>query len=97
MRVITNATLDRFEVRPTVQREWRTLILIALFFGGVGSGLFLVSQFFSFTFGVVLALVIVAGGMGGAYLCAEDLLFSTWHIEYSDFLDIRDIIHCSFT
>jgi len=61
------ATLNRFEVRSTTQREWGILALIAMFFGGVGSGFFLVSQFFSFTIGVVAALIIVLVGMGGAY------------------------------
>ncbi len=68
MEAMMKTTLDRLEVGPTAQREWQILILIAMFFGSVGSGFFLVSQFFGFTFGVVLALIIVAAGMGGAYL-----------------------------
>jgi protein NrfD len=67
MAVVTKIVSERFELRPTIQREWRVLITIALFCGGVGGGLFLISQFFGFTFGVVLALIIVGLGMGGAY------------------------------
>lgn len=61
-------TSDMFEVRPVAQREWNILILLAFFFGAVGTGLFLVSAFFNFTFGVVLSLLIVAICMGYPHL-----------------------------
>ncbi len=61
-------TSDMFEVRPVAQREWNILILLAFFFGAVGTGLFLVSAFVNFTFGVVLSLLIVAICMGYPHL-----------------------------
>ncbi len=56
--------LDRFEVRPTTQREWHILILLAFFFGAVGCGYFLVSAFYGFTSGVALSLLIIVLLMG---------------------------------
>ncbi len=61
-------TLDMFDARPVVQREWHLLILLAFFFGAVGTGLFLVSSFFGFTLGVIIALLIIAIGMGYPHL-----------------------------
>ncbi len=58
------ATLNRFDMQPTVQREWNILILMAFFFGAVGTGLFLISAFYGFTFGVVLSLLIIVFLMG---------------------------------
>jgi formate-dependent nitrite reductase membrane component NrfD len=58
------AILNRFEVRPTAQSEWHILILVAFFFGSVGTGLFLVSAFLDFTLGLALALIIIALFMG---------------------------------
>ncbi len=66
--MVTEAVLKRFQVRPRIQREWNTLILVAFFLGGVGGGLFLVSSVLNFVFGMALAWLIVAIGMGGAYL-----------------------------
>ena len=57
-------TLDVFDVRPVVQREWNILMLLAFFFGALGTGLFLVSSFFNFALGVVISLLIIAIGMG---------------------------------
>lgn len=62
------AILNRFEVRPTTQKEWHILILIAFFFGAVGCGLFLISAFYGFTFGVVLSLLIIVLLMGLPHL-----------------------------
>ncbi len=61
-------TSGMFDARPVAQREWNILILLAFFFGAVGTGLFLVSAFFNFTFGVVLSLLIVAICMGYPHL-----------------------------
>jgi formate-dependent nitrite reductase membrane component NrfD len=68
MEVRKQAILDRFEVRPTTQREWHILILVAFFFGAVGCGLFLVSALYNFTFGVLLSLVIIVLLMGVPHL-----------------------------
>ncbi len=68
MGVKKEAMLDRFEVRPTTQREWHLLILVAFFFGAVGCGLFLISAFYGFTFGVVLSLLIIVLLMGFPHL-----------------------------
>jgi len=68
MEMKKEAILDRFEVRHTTQREWHILILVAFFFGAVGCGLFLVSAFYGFTFGVVLSLLIIVLLMGFPHL-----------------------------
>lgn len=68
MESVLSATSERFEVRPTVQTEWHMLILAAFFLGSVGGGLFLVSSFFDFTFGQVLAWLIVVVGKGSTHL-----------------------------
>ena len=68
MEIKKKALLDRFEVGPTTQREWHMLILIAFFFGAVGCGLFLVSGFYGFTFGVILSLAIIVFLMGYPHL-----------------------------
>ena len=68
MEIKKEAILDRFEVRPTTQREWHILILVAFFFGAVGCGLFLISAFYGFTFGVVLSLLIIIILMGIPHL-----------------------------
>lgn len=68
MEIKKEAMLDRFEVRPVAQREWHILILIAFFFGAVGCGLFLISAFYGFTFGVLLSLAIVILLMGIPHL-----------------------------
>ncbi len=68
MEIKKEAILNRFEVRATTQREWHILILLAFFFGAVGCGLFLISAFYSFTFGVVLSLLIIVLLMGIPHL-----------------------------
>jgi len=68
MEIKKEAVLDRFEVRPTNQREWHLLILVAFFFGAVGCGLFLISAFYGFTFGVILSLLIIIILMGIPHL-----------------------------
>ncbi len=68
MAIKKEAILNRFEVRPTTQGEWHILILLAFFFGAVGCGLFLVSAFYNFTFGVVLSLLIIVLLMGIPHL-----------------------------
>ena len=72
--------LDRFEVRPTTQREWHILILVAFFFGAVGCGLFLVSAFYNFTFGVMLSLLIIALIMGIPHLIYLGHPLRVWRI-----------------
>jgi formate-dependent nitrite reductase membrane component NrfD len=64
MDIKKEVILDRFEVRPTAQREWHILILLAFFFGAVGCGFFLISAFYRFTPGVVLSLLIIVLLMG---------------------------------
>lgn len=64
MAMNKEATLNRFDMQPTAQREWNILILVAFFFGAVGTGLFLVSAFYGFTFGVILSLLIIVLLMG---------------------------------
>ncbi len=68
MQMAREATLDQFKVRLTTQKEWHILILVAFFLGGVGGGLFLVSSFFGFTFGLFLAWLIVVIGKGSTHL-----------------------------
>tara|TARA_Y100000031_G_scaffold119508_1_gene133228 strand:+ start:396 stop:1301 length:906 start_codon:yes stop_codon:yes gene_type:complete len=68
MEIKKEAILDRFEVRPTAQREWHILILVAFFFGAVGCGLFLISAFYGFTIGVVISWLIIVLLMGIPHL-----------------------------
>ena len=50
------------------QTEWAGLIASAFFFGKVGSGLFMVSVFTQSRLGMLLGLLIVLGGKGGAHM-----------------------------
>ncbi|MFC2013916.1 NrfD/PsrC family molybdoenzyme membrane anchor subunit [Chloroflexota bacterium] len=80
MEVAMNVKLDQFEVRPVAQRTWQKLIVMALFFGSIGTGLFLVSSFYGFAFGIILALIIVVVGMGGGYLADLGHPLRVWRI-----------------
>lgn len=50
------------------QTEWAGLIAAAFFFGKVGAGLFIMSVFIQSRLGMLLGLLIVLGGKGGAHL-----------------------------
>jgi formate-dependent nitrite reductase membrane component NrfD len=50
------------------QTEWAWLIAAAFFFGKVGAGLFIMSVFIHSRLGMLLGLLIVLGGKGGAHL-----------------------------
>ncbi len=68
MAISIAGQMDEFRVDFTVQQEWRLLILIAFFFGSVGSGAFLLSQLLGSVWGMVAGLLIVAIIKGGAHL-----------------------------
>ena len=80
MEIKKEAILDRFEVRPTTQREWHLLILVAFFFGAVGCGMFLISAFYGFTFGVVLSLLVIVLLMGIPHLIYLGHPLRVWRI-----------------
>ncbi len=80
MEIRKEVILDRFEVRPTTQREWHILILAAFFFGAVGCGLFLISAFYGFIFGVVLSLIIIVLLMGIPHLVYLGHPLRVWRI-----------------
>lgn len=50
------------------QMEWSTLIAAAFFFGKVGAGLFMMSVATQSRLGMLLGLLIVVGGKGGAHM-----------------------------
>lgn len=60
--------LDEFTVGFRSQREWRWLILLAFFLGGVGGGLFLISMFTGFVPGLIAGLIVVIVGKGSAHI-----------------------------
>ena len=80
MEIKKEAILDRFEVRPTTQREWHILILVAFFFGAVGCGMFLISAFYGFKEGVVLSLAIIVLLMGIPHLVYLGHPLRVWRI-----------------
>ena len=60
--------VDDFRVGPRLQKAWGVHIATAFFFGEAGAGLYFVSQFFDFTLGMAIALLMVAIGKGGGHL-----------------------------
>lgn len=50
------------------QKEWSGLIASAFFFGKVGAGLFIMSVFLQSLLGMLIGLMIVLGGKGGAHM-----------------------------
>lgn len=58
---------EDFKVGPRMQKAWGTHIATAFFFGEAGAGLYFVSQFFDFTLGMTLALLMVLIGKGGGH------------------------------
>ncbi|MBI2848676.1 MAG: polysulfide reductase NrfD [Chloroflexi bacterium] len=53
--------VGEFVVTYDTQREWRYLILIAFVLGGLGAGLFMISQALDYIPGMIIALLIVIG------------------------------------
>lgn len=80
MEIKKEAILDRFEMQPTTQREWNILILVAFFFGAVGCGMFLISAFYQFTYGVVLSLAIIVLLMGIPHLIYLGHPLRVWRV-----------------
>lgn len=60
--------IEMMPLRFSVQKEWRVRILFAFFLGGLGAGLFVLSQYFEYTLGVVLGLLIVGVGKNAFHL-----------------------------
>lgn len=58
---------DNFVMAYRTQTEWRWLIPIAFFLGGLGAGLFMVSLFTGFTTGALIGLIIAVVGKGAAH------------------------------
>ena len=49
--------LPEIRVSPVTQKEWGWPIALAVFFGGLGGGLFLLSEFVSINIGIVLGII----------------------------------------
>ena len=68
----SHSTLDEFRVGYDRQKEWiegrGLLLLIAIYLGGVGGGLYLISLIIGWKTGLALALGIVGIGKGSAHL-----------------------------
>src|SRR3990172_3679086 len=60
--------IEYMPLKFSVQKEWRGRILFAFFLGGLGAGLFLLSQYFDYALGVVLSLLIVGIGKNAFHL-----------------------------
>ncbi len=58
---------DNFVMAYRTQTEWRWLIPVAFFLGGLGAGLFMVSLFAGFTTGALIGLIIAVVGKGAAH------------------------------
>ena len=80
----SNGRRDEFSVRCRFQRDWierRGLwLLVAIYLGGVGGGLFIASVLVNWEMGLLLALGITAIGKGGAHLLFLTRPFSFWRI-----------------
>ena len=59
---------EDFRVGTRIQKAWDVHIATAFFFGEAGAGLYFVSQFFDFTLGMSIALLMVLIGKGGGHL-----------------------------
>jgi len=62
------------------QKEWRWLIAIAFYFGGLGAGAFLVSLYFEFTVGMIVGYLVVAILKGGAHLSYLGHPLRVWRV-----------------
>ena len=58
---------DDFRVGSRIQKAWGVHIAAAFFFGEAGAGLYFVSQFFEFSLGMSIALLMVLIGKGGGH------------------------------
>ena len=55
--MVNNKVLPEIRVNPVIQKEWGWPIAMAVFFGGLGGGLFLLSEFVFIKIGMVLGIV----------------------------------------
>ncbi len=66
--MVEHIAIEEFTVDFRHQREWSWLIITAFFLGGVGGGLYLISNLIGFLPGAWISLAIVAIGAGGALM-----------------------------
>jgi formate-dependent nitrite reductase membrane component NrfD len=59
---------ESFEVRFIPQSDWKLKELLAFYLGGVGTGLYVISQFMNFTAGLVIGFILVVFGKNLAHL-----------------------------
>jgi len=59
---------ESFEVKYVSQRDWRLGELMAFYLGGVGTGLYVLSQFMDFVPGLVIGFILVVFGKNIAHL-----------------------------
>lgn len=80
-------TIREFTVGYDFQKEWiqgrGLLLLIAIYLGGAGGGLFLASLLVGWKLGLLIAIAIVAIGKGGAHLMFLGHPLRFWRIFWS--------------
>lgn len=59
---------ETFEVKYVSQKDWRIGELLAFYIGGVGAGLYVLSQFMNFVPGLVVGFILVVFGKNAAHL-----------------------------
>lgn len=63
---------EPFEITYATQKDWRIGEVISFYIGGVGTGLYILSQFMEFMTGLVIGYILVAFGKNLAHLfCAS--------------------------
>lgn len=74
----SHAADDDFRVGPRQQTAWGTHMATAFAFGEAGAGLYLVSQFYEFALGMIVALAMVLFGKGGGHFTHLGQPFRGW-------------------
>jgi len=62
---------ETFEVRFVVQKDWKFWEVLAFYLGGVGAGLYAVSQFLNVATGLVVGYILVVGCKNMAHLLSS--------------------------
>lgn len=62
---------ESFEAKYVSQKDWRLGELLAFYVGGVGAGLYVLSQFVNFMLGLVIGFILVVFGKNIAHLISS--------------------------
>ena len=89
--MISNEATKRVEALPTytrlipesqeigaqykAQTDWKFIEVLSFYLGGVGTGLYLLSQVFDYTIGLIVGYLLVVAGKNGAHLLASSKPF----------------------